>query len=183
MTSRALTTDVRWPDAGRRQLRRPGSRCPRSSRSTVAGQGAGAHPIRVIGRSQPDRDELGRVEPGRDERGSGTVLMIGVIAVLLVLGSTALVVCGYLIAGHRARAAADLAAFSGASVAARGGDPCAAARRNAHAHGARVVSCDRVGDQIDFVVTVTAAVATTSPLPGLPRELRVTAHAGAQEVS
>lgn len=117
-----------------------------------------------------------------DERGGGSMLMIGVCVVVMMLGFAAMVIGGYLIAGHRARAAADLAALSAATVASRGGDPCAAARHNAAAHRASITSCDRVGDQIDFVVTVTAEVSTTMRVPGLPGRLRVVAHAGSEEV-
>ena len=69
--------------------------------------------------------------PQRDERGSGSVLMVGVCVVVMMLGYTAMIICGYVIAGHRARSAADLAALSGATTAGQGGDACAAARRNA----------------------------------------------------
>ena len=92
------------------------------------------------------------VHRGRDERGGGSMLMIGVCVVVMMLGYTAMVICGYVIAGHRARAAADLAALSGATTAGQGGDPCASARRNARAHLARISACERVtGRQIASV--------------------------------
>jgi secretion/DNA translocation related TadE-like protein len=118
----------------------------------------------------------------RDERGGGSVLMMGICVVVIMLGYTAMIICGYAIAAHRARAAADLAALSGATSASQGGDPCAAARRNAQAHLARITSCERVGDQIDFVISVTASVATTMRVPGLPRRIGAVAHAGSEEV-
>ena len=118
---------------------------------------------------------------GRDQRGGGSILMIAVCLVVMLLGYAAMIICGYLIAAHRARAAADLAALSAATQASQGGDPCAAARRNARAHLARITGCERVGDQIDFVVTVTAAVTTTLSVPGLPRQVAATAHAGSEE--
>lgn len=118
----------------------------------------------------------------RDERGSGSMLMMGVCVVVMMLGAVAMIICGYLIAGHRARAAADLAALSGATAASQGTDPCAAARRNAEAHRARITGCERVGDQIDFVVTVTAAVSTTLAAPGLPEQVSAIAYAGSHEV-
>lgn len=117
-----------------------------------------------------------------DERGGGSMLMIGVCVVVMMLGFTAMVISGYLITGHRARAAADLAALSAATVANQGGDPCASAKRNVRAHRASIVSCERVGDQIDFVVTVTVEVSTTLRVPGLPGRLRAVAHAGSEEV-
>jgi secretion/DNA translocation related TadE-like protein len=110
------------------------------------------------------------------------MLMIGVCVVVMMFGYTAMIICGYAIAGHRARSAADLAALSGATTAAQGGDPCASARRNARAHLARVSSCERIGDQIDYVVTVTATVSTVLHTPGLPREVSATAYAGSEEV-
>lgn len=110
------------------------------------------------------------------------MLMIGVCVVLMTLGCAAMIVGGYLIAAHRVRAAADLAALSAATTASLGGEPCAAARRNAGAQGARIDSCERVGDQIDFVVTVTASVAIELTVPGLPRRVAAVAHAGSAEV-
>jgi secretion/DNA translocation related TadE-like protein len=124
----------------------------------------------------------GRARSALDERGGGSMLMIGVCVVVMMFGYTAMIICGYVIAGHRARAAADLAALSGATTAGQGGDPCASARRNARAHLARISSCERVGDQIDYVVTVTATVSTLLHTPGLPRQVSATAHAGSEEV-
>jgi len=118
----------------------------------------------------------------RDERGGGTMLMIGVAAFVMLLGYLAMIICGYAIAAHQARAAADLAALSGATAASQGADACDAARRNARAHLARIVSCERVGDQIDFVVSVTASVGTTVRMPGLPKRMSAVAHAGSEEV-
>ena len=118
----------------------------------------------------------------RDERGGGTMLMMAICVVVLLLGYAAMVISGYAIAAHRARAAADLAALSGATTASQGGDPCSSARRNARAHLARITSCERVGDQIDFVVSVTASVATTVRVPGLPQRVAAVAYAGSEEV-
>ena len=120
-----------------------------------------------------------RVAPGSpDERGSGSVLMLGVTLVVVALAYTAVLVAGYQVALHRARAAADLAALTAASAVAEGADGCEAARRNATRHGARVTACDRVGDQIDYVVSVTAFVEVRMRVPGLPRAVGATAHAG-----
>ena len=118
----------------------------------------------------------------RDEQGGGTVLMMAVCVVVMVLGYTAMIICGYAIAAHRARAVADLAALSGATTASQGGDPCVSARRNAQAQSAQVTECDRVGDQIDFVVSVTASVAVAVRVPGLPQSVTAVAHAGSEEV-
>jgi secretion/DNA translocation related TadE-like protein len=115
---------------------------------------------------------------GAAARGSGTVLMAGVMGVVGVLFVVALLVAGYLVAAHRARGAADLAALSGAGRYQQGGDPCAAAGRTAAANGARVTSCDRVGDRVGFVVSVTVVVDVRALLPGLPRTVAARAHAG-----
>lgn len=118
----------------------------------------------------------------RTEGGGGTVLMVAVCGVVMVLGYTAMIIAGYAIAAHRARAVADLAALSAATVASQGGDACSAARGNARAQRAEIVACDRVGDQIDFVVSVTARVDATLGVPGLPRQIAAVAHAGSEEV-
>jgi secretion/DNA translocation related TadE-like protein len=110
------------------------------------------------------------------------VLLMAICVVVLLLGYAAMIITGYAIAAHRVRAAADLAALSGATTASQGGDPCVSARRNAQAHLARITSCERVGDQIDFVVSVTASVATLVRVPGLPRQVSAVAHAGSEEV-
>jgi len=77
-----------------------------------------------------------------NERGSGTVLVI--IAISIVLAITAAVAAlasGYQ-ARHGAAAAADLAALAGAEqLRAGGSDPCATARRVSDANGASLIDC------------------------------------------
>lgn len=111
------------------------------------------------------------------ERGSASVLMVGVMAVVMVVAGAALVVAGYLIGSHQARGAADLAALSAAAVFERAEDGCAQAGRTARQNGARMTRCDRVGDEVDFVVTVRVAVDVRTPLVGLPRAISAEAHA------
>jgi len=115
----------------------------------------------------------------RSDRGSGSMLMVGVLTVVLMIGLGGVCVAGYLVAAQRSRAAADLSAVSGAADIASGGDGCAVASRTARSNGAKVVSCDRVGDQFDFVITVRVEVAVSTGVAGLPRTIRATAHAGA----
>jgi hypothetical protein len=43
------------------------------------------------------------------ERGSGTILMAGIMGVVVTLGAMAMLVAGYVVGYHRGRAAADLA--------------------------------------------------------------------------
>ena len=112
------------------------------------------------------------------ERGSAAVLMVAIMGVVVTLGAAAMVISGYLIEHHRARAAADLAALSGAAAYVRGQDACDQARQIARQNGAKVISCNRVGDHLDFVVTVRTAVAARSRLPGLPRTVEAEAYAG-----
>lgn len=114
----------------------------------------------------------------RDERGSGTLLVVGVMAVVGVVAMVVVVAAAYLVAGHRARGAADLAALSGAAAYAEGRPPCPAAGRLARANGARLTGCDQVGDEVDYVVSVSVAVDAGLRVPGLPRSLDGRAHAG-----
>jgi secretion/DNA translocation related TadE-like protein len=104
--------------------------------------------------------------------------MSAIMGVVVALGAAAMVVAGYLVGHHRARAAADLAALSGAVAHAGGENACDQARRIAPQNGARVINCTQVGDDIDFVVTVRTAVPVRSRLPGLPRTVEAEAHAG-----
>jgi secretion/DNA translocation related TadE-like protein len=104
--------------------------------------------------------------------------MAGIIGVVVTLGVMAILVAGYVVGYHRARAAADLAALSGAAAFTSGGDACSEARRTARLNGARVTRCGQVGDNIDFVVTVRAVVDVRSLMPGLPKEVEAEAYAG-----
>ena len=112
------------------------------------------------------------------QRGSASVLMSGIIAVVVTLSSAALVIAGYATGYHRARAAADLSALSAAAAFQQGHDACAQARQTARQNGARLERCDLVGDAIDFVVTVGVSVATRTRIPQLPRTAAAVAHAG-----
>jgi secretion/DNA translocation related TadE-like protein len=113
-----------------------------------------------------------------DQRGSGTMLMVGVLGVLLAFGTTAVWAAGYLAAAHKARAAADLAALSAAVAIEAGADGCAVARRVSADNGTRLSVCDRVGDQVDFVVSVEVGRSIRTGVPGLPAEVTAVAHAG-----
>jgi secretion/DNA translocation related TadE-like protein len=129
-------------------------------------------------RTGPGWRDPGELRARRDERGSGTLLMVGVMAVVGVVAMMAVVAAAYLVAGHRAHGAADLAALSGAAAYAEGRSPCPAAARLARANDARLVACDRVGDDVDYVVSVTVEVQAGLRVPGLPHALRGRAHAG-----
>jgi secretion/DNA translocation related TadE-like protein len=114
----------------------------------------------------------------RTEQGSASVLMIGLMGIIVALSSAALMIAGYATGYHRARAAADLSALSGAAAFQHGDDACAQARQTARQNGAQVDRCDVVGDAIDFVVTVRVSVAARTRVPQLPRTVAAEAHAG-----
>ncbi len=112
------------------------------------------------------------------ERGSATALMVGMMGVVVALSSAALVIAGYAVGYHRARAAADLSALSGAAAFQQDREPCAQAALTARQNGARVVRCNQVGDAVDFVVTVRVSVVAGTRIPHMPRTVAAEAHAG-----
>ena len=165
----------RWHRAGTALVPRPGCDDPEDGR-----EGTGRR--RGTGRTRMDRPSrsslTGPTDGSGTERGSGTMLMIGVMIVITVLALTGTFVAAYAVAVHRARAAADLAALSGAVAWSGGADACAAARTIAQANGTTLESCDRVGDRLDFVITVRVDRQVPPMMPGLPGEVSARAHAG-----
>lgn len=115
----------------------------------------------------------------RPEDGSGTVLALTIIAVLLVLTVVIAGLIGVVSANRRASAAADLSALAAAD-AYRGlteGDPCAVAADLAERHGAHLESC-MFPDRPE-TVEVTVAVPVAGPM-GMLGPARVRARAGAE---
>jgi len=103
---------------------------------------------------------------GRD-RGSGTVLVVGAIGLLLTLVTSALSVVTAVVASHRAQSAADLGALAAAGALVRGelpGAACAAAGRIAGRGGAVLTSCRA---ESDLSVEVVVNVAATLPRVGV----------------
>ena len=96
-----------------------------------------------------------------DERGSATVVMLGVIASVLMLTISGLLLASAVLASHRARAAADLAALAAAGVLMRGGPTLSACESAAHVaalnHG-RVQQCVVSGPEVRLRVAVVAGV-------------------------
>ena len=94
-------------------------------------------------------------------RREGVVLSVVVhvailLALMLALVNAALGVVAAMVASHRtAQAAADLAALSGATSLADGGDPCAEATAVATANGARLTSCAVDDRDVRVAVEVT----------------------------
>lgn len=83
----------------------------------------------------------------RDERGSGTVLVLALVAVVVVLalGVTALV--GAVATRAAAQSAADLSALAAAAAVQRGEpDPCTRARQVVERNGSRLVGCSCAAD-------------------------------------
>ena len=95
------------------------------------------------------------------ERGSGTVLVLGVIGVLLALAVGVVALIQAQAAAGRARLAADLAALGGAtalnSITAPA-DPCAVAGGVARANGAALSSCAVTGEDVVVEVGVRVQV-------------------------
>lgn len=94
---------------------------------------------------------------GSDE-GSGTIMVVGVLAVLSVLTCSALVYIALLAAGNRAQNIADLSALAGADVSATAQwesveeKACRAAHEVAQENGAILSSCHC--ESVDTIVTV-----------------------------
>lgn len=95
------------------------------------------------------------------ERGSGTVLLAGVIAVILLVMAGGLVVVSAVHASMRARIAADQGALAGATaLLSGGGDTCGNAERMVSANGARLVTCVISSDTVTINVVVSSSIVT-----------------------
>lgn len=103
--------------------------------------------------------DMGRRSP--DERGSATVVMLGVIVSVLMLTISGLLLASAVLASHRARAAADLAALAAAGALMRGEASLAACQSAADVaalnHG-RVQQCLASGTEVRLSVTVPTGV-------------------------
>jgi secretion/DNA translocation related TadE-like protein len=97
------------------------------------------------------------VTPARTSRdgGSGSVLLVAIVAVLAAVGAGLGLLGQAAVARHRAEAAADLAALAAADalLGRAAGEPCRRASRAAAANQARVTDC-RPGPGSDVVVSV-----------------------------
>ena len=97
---------------------------------------------------------------GSRERGSATVWVLLLAAVLAVVAAAAVLVGAAVVARHRAAGAADLAALAAAGRAVAG-DPvaCATAAEVAVANGAELPGCHvGPGSVVDVEVRVTAGL-------------------------
>jgi len=119
------------------------------------------------------------------ERGAGTLMVAGICVALALVTLCLAAAASYLVARHRAEAAADLAALAGARAVVAAGFPaepdavaCDAAATAASNNQATLDGCSVVA--FARYVAVTAEVSVPAPLsiPGLPDHLAATARAG-----
>lgn len=135
----------------------------------------------VEGPETPSAGRWLRMPPARplgsaSDRGAATVLVLGLVAVLLAMTVGGMVLASAVVASHRARLAADLAALAGAARLRDGAAvdrACATAHRVAGINDADLVSC--VGDGLTLEVTV----AVTAPVWPEPARARAKAGPGA----
>jgi secretion/DNA translocation related TadE-like protein len=95
------------------------------------------------------------------ERGSATVLMLAVIVAVLTLTVCGLLLSSAVLASHRARAAADLAALAAAGALLQGQPSpaaCQAAQTVATANHGRLRRCVAVGMDVSISLTVPAKI-------------------------
>ena len=114
---------------------------------------------------QPDR---GRVSGPRD-RGSASVVVVALIAVVVSTTAGALVLAGVVRASHQARLGADLSAVAGALRLRDGASAsatCAEAARIASTNGTSLQTCSVRGSDVTVVV---AASSPTWPEPATAR--------------
>lgn len=120
-----------------------------------------------------------RCPPHREhEQGSGSVLVLGTLAMLLTLLTALLVLAAALTTGAQARTAADLTALAAAGELVGGlpAQACGTAEEVAGLNGARLLEC-QTGRHADGAPRVTVLVAVDSPLSGVPAA-RARARAG-----
>lgn len=89
------------------------------------------------------------------------MIMLGVIAAVLTMTVSGLLLASAVLASHRARAAADLAALAAAGLLIRGeaaGAACESAAQVAAANHGRLQQCLASGTEVRLVVVVTAGV-------------------------
>ena len=117
-----------------------------------------------------------------DERGSATVWVIALSAVLAVIGTAAVLVGAATVARHRATSAADLAALAAAGRAVVGDpDACAAAADLAQANSAELTACTVGGDAVvEVSVSVPVQLGPLGPLEATGRARAGPAPPGAQ---
>jgi len=95
------------------------------------------------------------------QRGSGTVLVLGVCAVVMILAVAGLAVAGAAVSAHVAATAADLAAIAAATARVQGApDACASGAAVAAANASTLTRCTLLADD-SVQVTVESAMSGT----------------------
>ncbi|NUU16080.1 flp pilus-assembly TadE/G-like family protein [Cellulomonas humilata] len=100
-----------------------------------------------------------------DDRGSGTVLLLALVAVLLIVAGLLGLLASVQLARGRAQTAADLGVLAGAAqlLAAGTGDPCATAAQAVRRNGGMLAACTDDGRGVLTVrVLVPTATGTAS---------------------
>lgn len=89
------------------------------------------------------------------DAGAATVVVLGLAAVVVLLGAVLVALGAVSVTRHRAAAAADLGALAAASRALQG-EPVACSRASGvvQAAGARLASCQVVGDRVEVEVVL-----------------------------
>lgn len=91
--------------------------------------------------------------PDRADRGSASVWLAGLMALIALVTTIGIVRGTAVIGRHRAEVAADLAALAGATALADGLDACAQAASFAVRNGATLTACVVVGQDVEVVVS------------------------------
>lgn len=148
---------------------------------TAAGAlGSGAEGPAVMGSGAL---ESGAVDPGAmgravRQRGSATLLVAAGLLVASGIVAALLMFSWCRIETHRVQGAADLAALTGARAMSNGAQACEASGRAAAAERTRLASCSVVGDELDFVVSVSVEDSDTGFLLGIPTHFGANSNAG-----
>lgn len=98
-----------------------------------------------------------RHPPRRRERGGASLLVVAAMGAIMVLTLSGLVLAGVVLATHRARSAADLAALAGAQRlqdAVPAEAACAQAQRVAQRNGAQIQQCAVEGMDVEVTAVV-----------------------------
>jgi secretion/DNA translocation related TadE-like protein len=113
-----------------------------------------------------------------NERGSGTVLALAVVAVLVAVAMVSLVIVSWVGCVHRARSAADLSAIAGAQAYQSGRMACETAATTARSNGAELTSCRVLPGEGQFIVEVTVSGPLRPAIGGGPKAVVEKARAG-----
>lgn len=112
------------------------------------------------------------------DRGSGTVLTVAIMMVLVLMAAVGVWISGWLGCMHQARNAADLGAVAGAQAHQLGGDGCAVARATAELNGGQLSECEVTTGAGEFIVDVQVEVELRPQVRGGPTRVTEQARAG-----